>query len=107
MSASAWAELVTLAERERELAYQGRWDEVVEVSAERLSASLALGSPPASARPYLERLNELQAQITASTASARAFTLQKLSSLPRTRTAVRGYVTAGYRTAPPRIDGRG
>jgi hypothetical protein len=108
MSAAApWAELVTLAERERELIIQDRWDEVGAVSTARLRAAQALGAPPAEARPHLERLNELQAQITASIGSARAFTLKKLGALPRRQTAVRGYLTAGYRSAPARIDGRG
>jgi hypothetical protein len=104
---SGWAELVTLAERERELIEQGRWDEAVTTSAVRLEAAKALGAPPAEARPHLERLQGLQTQITASIASARAFTLQRLGGMQRSRTAVTGYLTAGYRSAPGRVDGRG
>ena len=107
MSAAPWAELVTLAERERALIEQGRWDEAVTASAVRLEAAKALGAPPVEARPHLERLQGLQTQITASIASARAFTLQRLGGLQRSRTAVTGYLTAGYRRAPSRIDGRG
>jgi hypothetical protein len=103
---SAWAELVTLAERERELIEQGRWDEAVTASGVRLAAAQALGTPPAEARPHLERLQGLQAQITASIASARAFTLQRLGGLQRSRTAVTGYLTAGNRSAPARVDAR-
>jgi len=108
MSAAApWAELVTLAERERELVEAGRWEDAVAASAVRLAAAQALGTPPAEARPHLERLHGVQTQITAAIASARAFTLQRLGGLQRSRTAVTGYLTAGYRRAPSRIDGRG
>jgi hypothetical protein len=106
MSGAPWAELVTLAERERELIEQGRWDEAVTASAVRLEAARALGAPPAEARPHLERLQGLQAQITASIASARAFTLQRLGGMQRSRTAVAGYLTAGYRSAPAGVDTR-
>jgi len=105
--AAPWAELVTLAERERELARDGRWDEVVEASAQRLRAAQALGAPPAAARPHLERLAELQAQITATVATARVFTLRKIGSMERGRTAVRGYGTAGRTAAPARLLGHG
>ena len=106
-TAAPWAELVTLAEREHELIQQGRWDDAVTAAAVRLAAAQALGAPPAEARPHLERLQGLQAQITASIASARAFTLQRLGGLQRSRTAVTGYLTAGYGNAPARVDGRG
>ena len=107
MSAAPWAELVTLAERERALIEAGRWDEAVTASAVRLEAARALGAPPAEAREHLQRLQGLQTQITASIASARAFTLQRLGGMQRSRTAVAGYLTAGYRSAPGRVDGRG
>jgi hypothetical protein len=106
-AAAPWAELVTLAERERRLVEEGRWDDAVAASAVRLAAAQALGAPPAEARPHLERIQGLQAQITASIASARAFTLQRLGGLQRSRTAVTGYLTAGYRSAPARVDDRG
>jgi len=106
MSAAPWAELLVLAERERELVEAGRWGEAVATSAVRLAAAQALGSPPVEARPHLERLQEVQAQITASIASARAFTLQRLGGLQRSRTAVAGYLTAGYGRPPARIDAR-
>jgi hypothetical protein len=106
MTAAPWAELVTLAERERALIEQGRWDEAVTASAVRLEAARALGAPPAEARPHLERLQGLQTQITASIASARAFTLQRLGGMQRSRTAVTGYLTAGYRSAPAGVDTR-
>lgn len=107
MSAAPWAELVTLAERERELVLAGCWDDAVTASAVRLAAAQALGAPPAEARPHLERLQGLQTQITAAIASARAFTLQRLGGLQRSRSAVTGYLTAGYGASAPRVDNRG
>ncbi|RKQ92403.1 hypothetical protein C8N24_2249 [Solirubrobacter pauli] len=93
MSAEAqpWAELVALAERERDLVRDGRWEEVPAASAERLSASVALGHPPVAARAHLERLVELQAEIHAGLSAGRAFTLQKLGGMNRNKTAMRGY----------------
>ena len=46
-----WAELVVLAERERDLVREGRWEEIPALAQQRLSASAALGAPPAAARP--------------------------------------------------------
>jgi hypothetical protein len=93
MSAEAqpWADLIVLAERERDLVRDGRWEEVPAAAEQRLSVSALLGAPPAAARPHLERLVELQAEIHAGLASARAFTLQKLGSMNRGATAMRGY----------------
>ena len=94
MSAARWAELVALAERERDIVVEGRWDELLAVSTHRLTAAAALGTPPASARPHLERLAELERDIHAGLSTARAFTLQKLGNLNRGSAALRGY--AGY-----------
>jgi len=95
MTAEApWADLVALAERERDLARDGHWEEAAQVSAVRLEAALALGAPPAAARPHLERLLELQQQITAGLTVARAFTARQLGDMTRGRTAMRGYGSA-------------
>ncbi len=107
MTAPRWAALVPLAEHEYELILAGRWDEAAAASSGRAQAAQALGAPPAGARPHLERLSELQAQITAAIASARAATLRKLGGMQRGRAAVTGYLTAGTRIAAPRVDGRG
>jgi hypothetical protein len=111
MSAGAgarpWAALVPLAEREYELILAGRWDEAATASADRASAARVLGAPPADAREHLLRLDELQAQITAAIASARAATLRKLGGMQRGRAAVTGYLTAGTRIARPTVDGLG
>jgi hypothetical protein len=89
--AQPWADLVALAERERDLVRDGRWEEIPAFSAQRLRLAAALGDPPAAARPYLERLVELQTEIHAGLGAARAFTLQKLGSMNRGATAMRGY----------------
>jgi hypothetical protein len=89
--AQPWADLVVLAERERDLVRNGNWEQIPALSAQRVSAATVLGAPPATARPHLERLVELQAEIHAGLSSARAFTLQKLASINRGTTAVRGY----------------
>jgi hypothetical protein len=72
----------------------------------RLSASLALGVPPREAGPSLERLVELQAELTSGLRAARAFTAAKLGRMDRGRTAMRGY-GAGFAPARSAVDGRG
>lgn len=101
-----WAELVALAERELELAHAGRWDAVAESSTERVRQAGALGAAPAVAAPQLERLSQLQSQITASLLVARAFAGRELDSLRRGRSAVRGYgASAALAPALGRVDG--
>lgn len=104
--AAPWAHLVALAERERDLIRDGRWDELPAVSAQRLSATEALGDPPPAARPHLERLVELEREIHAGLSSGRAFTLQKLGNLDRGATAVRGYAGGYARPAASTINSR-
>ncbi len=101
-----WAELVVLAERERDLMRDGRWEELPAASEQRLSVSQALGAPPAAARPHLERLVELQREINAGLSAGRAFTLQKLGSMNRGATAMRGYAGGNLRPAAASVDGR-
>jgi hypothetical protein len=101
-----WAELVALAERERDLIRDGRWEEVPAVSAQRVSAAAALGTPPAAARPYLEQLVDLEREIHAGLSSGRAFTLQKLGKLNRGATAMRGYAGGYQRPAASAVNSR-
>jgi hypothetical protein len=101
-----WARLVALAERERDLVRDGRWEELPAVSAQRLSAAEELGTPPAAARPHLERLVELQREIHVGLSAGRAFTLQKLGDMDRGHTAMRGYYAGSYaRPAASSVDG--
>jgi hypothetical protein len=101
-----WAELVVLAERERDLVREGRWEELPAVSAQRVSAASQLGLPPAEARPHLERLVELQREIHAGLAAGRAFALQKLNKMDRGSTAMRGYAGGYNRPAASSINSR-
>jgi hypothetical protein len=98
-----WSELVALAEREYELARSGRWEDVAELSGERLRRSLALGQAPASARPQLQRLARVQSQIDVALQLAHASAAQELAGVRRGRTAVRGY-GASLAPAPSRVD---
>jgi hypothetical protein len=98
-----WSALVALAEREYELAESGCWEEVAELSGERLRRSLALGQAPASARPALERLARVQSQIDVAIQLAHASAAQELAGVRRGRTAVRGY-GASLAAAPARVD---
>jgi predicted ArsR family transcriptional regulator len=93
MSAEAqpWADLVVLAERERDLVREGRWEEVPVVAEQRLKAAEALGAPPPAARRHLERLVVLQGEIHAGLSAGRAFTMQKLGGMNHKMTAMRGY----------------
>jgi hypothetical protein len=106
-SAAPWAQLVVLAERERELALAGRWEELAVAGDERVRAAQVLPAPPEAAREHLARLSDLQAQITATVAAARAFTLRKIGSMDRGRTAVRGYGSAGRVASAGRSYGQG
>jgi HEAT repeat protein len=101
-----WADLVTLAEHELVLVRDARWDELPAASAQRMTAAEALGDPPAEAREHLERLMEIQREIHAGVATARAFTQKKLGNLERGHTAMVGYGGGYRRPAAASIDGR-
>jgi predicted ArsR family transcriptional regulator len=105
-SEAPWADLVVLAERERDLVRESRWEDLPAVSAERLRVAATLGTPPAAARPHLERLVELQREIHAGLSAGRAFTLQKLNKLDRGATALRGYNAGGYNRPASSINSR-
>ena len=101
-----WADLIALAEHERDLVRENRWEELPAISAQRLSVTAALGDPPAGARPHLERLVELQREIHAGLSAGRALTLRKLGSMNRGATAMRGYAGGYSRPAAAAVDGR-
>ena len=100
-----WADLVTLAERELELALEGRWEEAMEASTARLEAALTLGAPPAPARAQHGRRLELQPQNTAGGTGARGSTPRQLGDMNRGRVAMRGYGNA-LGSAPSAINSR-
>ena len=100
-----WVELAELAQRERDIVVDGRWDELEAVSTHRLTAAAALGRPPAVARPHLQRIAELELEIHAGLSAGRAFTLQKLGNLSRGTTAMRGYA-GGYARPAASVNSR-
>ena len=87
-----WAELVALAERERDLVRDGRWDELPAASAHRLSASEALGPPPAAA-PAASRAPLRARSVRSTPACPRAAPSRSRSSATWNRgaAAMRGY----------------
>jgi hypothetical protein len=95
-----WAALLARATAERELAAQGRWDELAASTAERVRMTAALGPAPRSARLVLEALAVVQQELTATLTAARDETASELAGLRRGRGAVAGYAAAG--AAPAR-----
>ena len=95
--AAPWLDLLARAERERDLAAEGRWDELVEAGAERAAIALTLPAPPEAARPALERLARVQEELTAVIVSARAATARELGGVHNGRDAMRGYGPAKAR----------
>jgi hypothetical protein len=72
----AWQDLLARAERERALALEGRWEELAQAGAERVRLAMTLPAPSPEARPVLERLAELQDELTAALIAARADSAQ-------------------------------
>jgi hypothetical protein len=99
-----WSELLERAAAERELAAEGRWEELAASTAERVRLAAALGPAPASARPLLEALAAAQAELTATLRTARERTARELAELGRGRGAVAGYAAAHAVPRRPWID---
>jgi hypothetical protein len=95
-----WTAILARATAERQLAAEGRWDELAESTAERVRMASALGPAPISAKLVLEALAVVQAELTATLATARAEIARELAALPRARGAVAGYAAA--QAAPSR-----
>ena len=91
---NGWHELLARAERERELAAEGRWDELAEVLAHGTRLTASLPAPTPELRPLLIRLAEVQDELTATLTAARAETVRELGTLRRGQGAVRGYAPA-------------
>jgi hypothetical protein len=92
MSLAPYEALVALAEQERSLALDGRWDELSDLLARRAAVMGALPSiDPVAARPLLARALSAHAQAHAAMGAARAGLLDELGGAGRTRDAVAGY----------------
>ena len=89
-----WTALLARATAERQLAAEGRWEELVESTTERLRMAAALGDAPRGARLVLEALNVVQQELTATLAAARAEAARELTALREGRGAVAGYAAA-------------
>ena len=101
-----WAALVALAERERALVAEERFEEAAVLARERSERAAALPAPPPDARAELERLAALQSILTAELTTARARIARELAALRRGGSALRGY-GATLTPPPARVDGRG
>ena len=96
----AWTALLARATAERQLAAEGRWEELAQSTAERVRMAAALGPAPIGAKLVLEALVVVQAELTATLAGARAQVAREIAALPNARGAVAGY--AAEQTAPER-----
>jgi hypothetical protein len=89
-----WTSLLAQATAERQLAAEGRWEELAESTAERVRKAAALGPAPIGAKLVLEALAVVQAELTATIAAARAEIAREIAALPNARGAVAGYAAA-------------
>ena len=95
-----WTALLARATAERQLAAEGRWEELAESTSERVRMAAALGPAPVGAKLVLEALAVVQGELNATLAAARAELAREIASLPNARGAVAGYAAA--QTAPAR-----
>jgi hypothetical protein len=95
-----WTGLLARATAERQLAAEGRWEELAESTAERVRIAAALGPAPVGAKLALEALAVVQAELAATLAAARAEIAREIAALPNARGAVAGYAAA--QAAPQR-----
>jgi hypothetical protein len=92
-----WSEILALANAERTLAAEGRWDELAASTAERVRIAATLGPPPAGARLALEALSVVQQELIDTLEIARTETTRELAGLNTSRGAVAGYAAAQER----------
>jgi hypothetical protein len=102
---AGWERLVELAARERDLAAEGRWEELDAVSDERGALAASLGDPPPAARRLLECALAIQEELVATILRARVATLDDLGRLRRGRTAVQAYAGPAQRNGWIDLDG--
>jgi hypothetical protein len=86
--------LLRRAAAERQLAAEGRWEELAESTAERIRLAAVLGPAPRHARTVLEALAAVQDELTETLRTARDDTARELAELGRGRGAVAGYAAA-------------
>ena len=89
-----WSTLLANANAERQLAAEGRWDELAASTAERVRLAAALGPAPRGARLVLEALAVVQQELTATLERSRGETMRELAGLNTGRGAVAGYAAA-------------
>ena len=95
-----WSQLLARANAERQLAAEGRWEELAASTAERVRLAATLGQAPRGARLTLEALAVVQQELIDTLERARAQTRRELAGLHTGRGAVAGYTAA--QTAPQR-----
>ena len=95
-----WSLLLARATAERQLAAEGRWEELAASTAERVKLAAALGPAPRGARLVLEAMAVVQQELTSTLERARTETARELAGVSTGRGAVAGYATA--QTAPMR-----
>jgi hypothetical protein len=101
-----WDALLRRVAAERELAAEGRWQELAESTAERLRLTAVMGPAPASARPVLEAIATMQDELIGELRLARTDTARELAEIGRGRGAVAGYAAAQGAPARPWVNDR-
>jgi hypothetical protein len=96
-----WTALLARATAERQLAAEGRWEELAASTAERLRIAATLDSAPRGARLVLEALNVVQQELTATLAEA----ARELAALGQGRGAGAGYAAASAPESRRWVDG--
>lgn len=90
--AAPYETLARIAERELELLGAGRLHELVDLAAERDALLATLPpTPPASARPALERAALIQKRVTMEITRRREAIVLELAQLEQVRRVARGY----------------
>jgi hypothetical protein len=89
-----WTALLARATAERQLAAEGRWEELAASTAERVRLAAALGRAPQGARLVLEALAVVQGELNETITAARDETRRELAGLDTSRGAVAGYAAA-------------
>jgi hypothetical protein len=109
LSLAPYQALVALAEEERALALDGRWDDLQGVLDRRAAVIASLpAADPVDARPLLERALAAHAQAHGALSAARAAVLAELGDTCHARAAAAGYrAAAGAQAATRAADYRG